>query len=128
MTTLVARPEEIRRHKKSLGSHRGSTTQKGGTAMNSASVANRPVDRPPKSDHPKKGPWAVGHESDERIAIIADALNLFDDGPSRSATDTAVRRPSHDTVTRIVRAFRRRGLSGITAEQLFPVDEEALAS
>ena len=91
MTTLVARPEEIRRHKKSLGSHRGSTTQKGGTAMNSASVANRPVDAPPKSDHPKKGPWAVGHESDERIAIIADALNLFDDGPSRSATDTAIR-------------------------------------
>ena len=96
MTTLVARPgdptpEDVSGHKKSLGWHRGSTTQKGGTAMNSASVANRPVDAPPKSDHPKKGPWAVGHESDERIAIIADALNLFDDGPSRSDTDTAIR-------------------------------------
>ena len=95
MTTLVARPgdpgpEEVRRHKKSLGGHRGSTTQKGGTAMNSASVANRPVETPQESV-PTKGPWAVGAESDERIAIIADALNLFDDGPSRSDTDTAIR-------------------------------------
>ena len=95
MTTLVTRPgdptpEDVSGHKKSLGSHRGST-KKGGTRMNSASVANRPVDAPPKSDHPKKGPWAVGYESDERIAIIADALNLFDDGPSRSDTDTAIR-------------------------------------
>ena len=95
MTTLVARPddptpEEVRRHKKSLGGNRGSTTMKGGTAMNNASVAHRPVDAPPTSDHPTKGPWAVGHESDERIAIIADALNLFDDGPSRSDTDTAI--------------------------------------
>ena len=44
MTTLVARPddptpEEVSGQKKSLGGHRGSTTQKGGTAMNSASVA-----------------------------------------------------------------------------------------
>ena len=95
MTTLVARPgdptpEDVSGHKKSLGWHRGSTTQKGGTAMNSASVANRPVETPQESV-PKKGPWAVGHESDERIAIIADALNLFDDGPSRSDTDTAIR-------------------------------------
>ena len=59
--------------------------------MNSTSVAHRPVDAPPTSDHPKKGPWAVGHESDERIAIIADALNLFDEGRSRSDTDTAIR-------------------------------------
>ena len=96
MTTLVARPgdptpEEVSGHKKSLGWNRGSTTQKGGTAMNSASVANRPVDAPPKSDHPKKGPWAVGHESDERIAIIADALNRFDDGSARSDADRAIR-------------------------------------
>ena len=95
MTTLVARPgdptpEDVSGHKKSLGWHRGSTTQKGGNAMNSASVANRPVETPQESV-PKKGPWAVGHESDERIAIIADALNLFDDGPSRSDTDTAIR-------------------------------------
>ena len=96
MTTLVARPgdprpEEVRRHKKSLGGNRGST-KKGGTRMNSASVANRPVETPATSDHPKKkGAWAVGHESDERIAIIADALNLFDDGRSRSDTDTAIR-------------------------------------
>ncbi len=89
MTTLVAQPEEIRRHKKSLGDHRGSTTQKGGTAMTSASVANRPVDTPPESA-PKKGAWAVGHESDERMAIIADALNRCDDGPARSNTDTAI--------------------------------------
>ena len=97
MTTLVGRPgdptpEEVSGHKKSLGSHRGSTTMKGGTAMNSASVANRPVDRPPESGHPKKkGAWAVGAESDERIAIIADALNRFDDGRSRSDADTAIR-------------------------------------
>ena len=92
MTTLVAQPEEVQRHKKSLGGHRGSTTQKGGTAMNSASVANRPVDRPPESGHPKKkGAWAVGAESDERIAIIADALNRFDDGRSRSGADAAIR-------------------------------------
>ena len=94
MTTLVARPgdprpEEVSGHKKSLGGNRGSTTQKGGTPMNSASVANRPVETPPKSE--TKGPWAVGHESDERIAIIADALNRFDDGRSRSDTDTAIR-------------------------------------
>ena len=95
MTTLVARPgdptpEDVSGHKKSLGWHRGSTTQKGGTAMNSASVANRPVETPQESV-PKKGPWAVGAESDERIAIIADALNLFDEGRSRSDTDTAIR-------------------------------------
>ena len=95
MTTLVARPgdptpEDVSGHKKSLGGNRGSTTQKGGTAMNSASVANRPVETPQESV-PKKGPWAVGAESDERIAIIADALNLFDEGRSRSDTDTAIR-------------------------------------
>ncbi len=97
MTTLVARPgdptpEDVSGHKKSLGGNRGSTTQKGGTAMNSASVANRPVDRLPESGHPKKkGAWAVGAESDERIAIVADALNLFDDGRSRSDADAAIR-------------------------------------
>ena len=66
------------------------STKKGGTRMNSASVAHRPVETPQESV-PKKGPWAVGHESDERIAIIADALNLFDDGRSRSDADTAIR-------------------------------------
>ena len=97
MTTLVARPgdptpEDVRRHKKRAAAPTATpTTTKGGTAMNSASVANRPVDRPPKSDHPTRGPWAVGAESDERIAIIADALNLFDDGRSRSGADTAIR-------------------------------------
>ena len=95
MTTLIARPgdptpEDVRRHKKSLGWNRGSTTKKGGTAMNSASVANRPVETPQESV-PTTGPWAVGHESDERIAIIADALNLFDDGPARSDADRAIR-------------------------------------
>ena len=95
MTTLIARPgdpslEDVSGHKKSLGSNRGSTTQKGGTAIKSASVAHRPVDAPPTSD-PKTGAWAVGHESDERNAIIADALNLFDDGRSRSDTDAAIR-------------------------------------
>ena len=89
MTTLVAQPEEVQRRKKSLGSNRGSTTMKGGTAMNNVSVAHRPVDAPPTSD-PKTGAWAVGHESDERIAIIADALNLCDDGRSRSDTDAAI--------------------------------------
>ncbi len=31
--------------------------------------------------------------------------------------------PSHETVTKIVRALQRRGLEGITAEQLFPVPD-----
>ena len=96
MTTLVARPddsrpEEVRRHKKSLGGNRGPTTQKGGTAMNSASVAQRPVDAPPKSA-PTKGAWAVGHASDERIAIIQETLNLVDGSSPRSATDDAIRK------------------------------------
>lgn len=33
------------------------------------------------------------------------------------------RRPSHDTVIRIVRALRRRGLQGADSEQLFPVPD-----
>lgn len=37
------------------------------------------------------------------------------------------RRPSFDVVTRIVRALHRSGLRGITAEQLFPVDEHESA-
>lgn len=32
-------------------------------------------------------------------------------------------RPAHETVTRYVRAFRRKGLDGVTAEDLFPVPE-----
>ena len=94
MTTLVARPDDpgpTNGHKKGLGSHRGPTTQKGGTAMKSASVAHRPVDAPPKSA-PKKGAWAVGHESDERIAIIQETLNLVDGSSPRSATDDAIRK------------------------------------
>ena len=92
MTTLVARPEHVRTHKKGRSANCDPNhLTKGGTAMNSASVANRPVDAPPTSDHPTKGPWAVGAESDERIATIADVLNLFDDGPSRSDADTTIR-------------------------------------
>src|SRR5947208_3616649 len=33
------------------------------------------------------------------------------------------RRPSHETVTRLVRALRRSGLTGVTAEQIFPIDD-----
>lgn len=33
------------------------------------------------------------------------------------------RRPSHEAVTRIVRAFQRSGLPGIAAEDLFPVPD-----
>lgn len=33
------------------------------------------------------------------------------------------KRPSYDTVVRIVSALQRHGLPGITAEQLFPVPE-----
>jgi transcriptional regulator with XRE-family HTH domain len=36
--------------------------------------------------------------------------------------------PSHGTVTRIVRALQRKGLTGVTAEELFPVSEDARAS
>lgn len=32
-------------------------------------------------------------------------------------------RPAHETVTRYVRAFRRKGLEGLTAEELFPVPD-----
>lgn len=40
-----------------------------------------------------------------------------------------VRRPSHEFVVRVVRAFRKKGLGGITADQLFPIpDDEAVAS
>jgi predicted transcriptional regulator len=34
-----------------------------------------------------------------------------------------VAKPSHDTVTRIVRVLRQAGMAGVTGEQLFPVDE-----
>ena len=94
MTTLVARPDDpgpTNGHKKGLGVNRGPTTQKGGTTMNSASVAQRPVDAPPKSA-PTKGAWAVGHASDERIAIIQETLNLVDGPSPRSATDDAIRK------------------------------------
>ena len=57
-----------------------------------------------------------------------DRLAGLTPGTTHDIERGRVRRPSHDTVTRIVRALRRRGLSGITAEQLFPVGEEALAS
>lgn len=33
--------------------------------------------------------------------------------------------PSHEIVTKIVRAFQARGLVGLTAEDLFPVATEA---
>lgn len=33
--------------------------------------------------------------------------------------------PSHATVTKIVRALRRLGLSGATAEDIFPVPEKS---
>lgn len=33
------------------------------------------------------------------------------------------KRPSYETVTRVVRALRRLGLAGVTAEQLFPIAE-----
>lgn len=35
-------------------------------------------------------------------------------------------RPAHETVTRYVRAFRRKGLEGLTAEALFPVPDVAM--
>lgn len=34
------------------------------------------------------------------------------------------RRPSHEAVTRIVRALQRSGLAGISAEELFPVPDD----
>lgn len=34
-------------------------------------------------------------------------------------------RPSHETVVRIVRALRKRGMLGADGEQLFPVPEVA---
>jgi len=33
------------------------------------------------------------------------------------------KRPSHETVTRIVRAFRGKGLKGISADEMFPVPD-----
>lgn len=37
------------------------------------------------------------------------------------------KRPAFETVVRIVRAIRRRGLSGIEAEELFPVPDDSTA-
>lgn len=36
--------------------------------------------------------------------------------------------PSHGIVTLIIRAFRERGLEGLTAEELFPVPEKKRAT
>lgn len=33
------------------------------------------------------------------------------------------RRPSHETVVKIIRALQSAGMAGVTAEQLFPVSE-----
>lgn len=35
------------------------------------------------------------------------------------------KKPSHETVVRVVRALQRSGLAGVTAEQLFPIAEES---
>lgn len=33
--------------------------------------------------------------------------------------------PSHVSVTKIIRALHRRGLTGVTAEEIFPVPDDA---
>lgn len=39
-----------------------------------------------------------------------------------------VQKPSHEFVIRIVRALRKRGLEGITSEQLFPIPDSSDAA
>jgi transcriptional regulator with XRE-family HTH domain len=60
----------------------------------------------------------------DRLAELSGttATTIYDIETGRNA------RPSHETVVRIVRALQRTGLAGVTAEQLFPVQDEAAAS
>jgi DNA-binding XRE family transcriptional regulator len=62
--------------------------------------------------------------SRNRLAELADTTTttIYDIETGRNA------RPSYETVVRIVRALQRCGLAGITAEQLFPVEDEAAGS
>lgn len=52
----------------------------------------------------------------DRAGVNASAISDIERGK--------VRKPSHDLVTRIVRALKSSGLPGVTAEQLFPVTDE----
>ena len=99
MTTLVARPddptpEEVRRHKKSLGGHRGSTTQKGGTAMNSASVAR---------EAPRRASPMVPRLDDPPMACARCG------GPRGEAPSVAVPDLCGACLTVLQRAFEDRG-------------------
>lgn len=55
----------------------------------------------------------------DQLAALAGvkSANIYDIEAGRN------KRPAHEIVVRIIRAFHRRGMAGITAETLFPVSE-----
>lgn len=54
-------------------------------------------------------------EVDRRAGLVKGTTHDIESG--------RVNKPSHETVTRIVRVLRDAGLTGVTAEQLFPVPD-----
>lgn len=56
------------------------------------------------------------HELDREAGLPKGTVNDIESGRNR--------RPGHDTVTRIVRALRRRGMPGANAEVIFPVPDK----
>jgi DNA-binding XRE family transcriptional regulator len=67
-------------------------------------------------------------EAREALALTQHGLDKEADLPIGTTHDLESGRtksPSHQTAIRITRALRRRGLAGITSEQLFPVPDEA---
>ncbi|MGE3519251.1 MAG: helix-turn-helix domain-containing protein [Vicinamibacterales bacterium] len=66
---------------------------------------------------------------DARLAVGLSQAQLDDLAGLRRGTTADIEqgrnsRPAHETVTRYVRAFRRKGLQTISAETLFPVPND----
>lgn len=59
--------------------------------------------------------------SRNRLAELAGTTTttIYDLETGRNAN------PSHETVIRVVRALQRAGLAGLSADQLFPIADEA---
>jgi transcriptional regulator with XRE-family HTH domain len=60
-------------------------------------------------------------ELERRAGLTKGVVNQIESGRNK--------RPAHEVVTKLVRALQRSGLAGITAEEVFPVqdDEEKVA-
>jgi transcriptional regulator with XRE-family HTH domain len=60
-------------------------------------------------------------ELERRAGLTKGVVNQIEGGRNK--------RPAHEVVVKLVRALRRSGLVGITAEEVFPVqdDEEQVA-